>query len=404
MSKWLKTEIKGIRYRKHHSRKVGVQPDRYYSIRYQVDGRRVEMGVMWLSDFAEDKKAGLLKQYGDKIDKTDSILAYCKDLLKTLKSNALKANGEPVTLKEKREIVNGEKARNVTIAAFCVDSFLPYITAVKKAETARKMKGHMGKWVIPTIGPVMLCKLNEEHIHRLKSVISETKSPRLVQYVFNTLGQLWAYALKMGIATGLSPLSGVKVEKYDNRRQRYLTKDDSELLLQELLTVDETLHNMALISLHTGMRAGEIFGLEWQDVNFNDKTILIRDPKNKESRHAFMTDRIYTMLRGLTRGLPGVHIFMDKHGSPFDKVPWQFKKIADGLFNAGIADSRQRVVFHTLRHTFCSWLAADGIDLYTISKLAGHKDLRMTQRYSHLSNETLRRAAARVEANGQYIS
>jgi site-specific recombinase XerD len=66
-------------------------------------------------------------------------------------------------------------------------------------------------------------------------------------------------------------------------------------------------------------------------------------------------------------------------------------------FNAGVTDRRQRVVFHTLRHTFASWLVQNGTDLYTVSKLLGHSDISMTQRYSHLSDDTLQRAVKNLE-------
>jgi len=57
---------------------------------------------------------------------------------------------------------------------------------------------------------------------------------------------------------------------------------------------------------------------------------------------------------------------------------------------------RQRVIFHTLRHTFASWLVMEGVDLYTVKELLGHKDLTMTQRYAHLVTDTLRGAVKNV--------
>ena len=53
--------------------------------------------------------------------------------------------------------------------------------------------------------------------------------------------------------------------------------------------------------------------------------------------------------------------------------------------NEGVNDRRQRVIFHSLRHTFASWLAIEGTPLYSIAKLMGHKSISMSERYSHLS-------------------
>jgi site-specific recombinase XerD len=65
--------------------------------------------------------------------------------------------------------------------------------------------------------------------------------------------------------------------------------------------------------------------------------------------------------------------------------------------NKGIEDKRQRVVFHTLRHTYASWLVENGVDLYTVKELMGHKNLAMTERYSHLGQNTLKAAVQKLE-------
>ena len=63
----------------------------------------------------------------------------------------------------------------------------------------------------------------------------------------------------------------------------------------------------------------------------------------------------------------------------------------------GIEDKRQKVVFHTLRHTYASWLVERGADLYTVKELMGHKTLAMTERYSHLGENTLKQAVSRLD-------
>ena len=65
--------------------------------------------------------------------------------------------------------------------------------------------------------------------------------------------------------------------------------------------------------------------------------------------------------------------------------------------NDGITDSRNKATFHSLRHTFASRLVANGTDLYTVKELLGHSTLAMTERYSHVSNESLELAVKRME-------
>lgn len=72
----------------------------------------------------------------------------------------------------------------------------------------------------------------------------------------------------------------------------------------------------------------------------------------------------------------------------------------DGTFTEPqIDDARQRVVFHTLRHTFASWLVQKGTPLYTVAELMGHTTLTMTRRYAHLAPDTVRKAALSLEGS-----
>ena len=84
-------------------------------------------------------------------------------------------------------------------------------------------------------------------------------------------------------------------------------------------------------------------------------------------------------------------------GVPCDRVPFGRAVNALGL-NDGIADRRQKVVFHTLRHTYASWLVAAGTDLYTVQRLLGHQSIALTERYAHLAPDTLKAATRALEA------
>ena len=71
--------------------------------------------------------------------------------------------------------------------------------------------------------------------------------------------------------------------------------------------------------------------------------------------------------------------------------------VVDSLgLNDGITDLEMKVVFHTLRHTFCSWLAINDVSLYTIAELAGHTKVETTKRYAKLSPDAKRRAINRL--------
>ncbi|MEI3479059.1 MAG: site-specific integrase [Bilophila sp.] len=153
-------------------------------------------------------------------------------------------------------------------------------------------------------------------------------------------------------------------------------------------------HDAAILSLFAGLRAGEIHSLTWADIDFANGTIYIKDPKNKHSRYAFITPEIAAVLRSrVEEGKTGL-IFPSTVGTRREAVSDSFERAVKVLgLNNHIVDSRQKVVFHTLRHTFASWLVQRGTPLYTVAELMGHTSLEMTKRYAHLAPDTMRQAA-----------
>ena len=161
------------------------------------------------------------------------------------------------------------------------------------------------------------------------------------------------------------------------------------------------MHAMAMLSLHCGLRASEIFFLTWGDINFDEKTIFIRDPKNKKNRFANMTQELNNILASYNTGKKNDKLlFINSKGNKFKEIPKLFKEVVDRIgLNNSVDDRRQKVVFHTLRHTYASWMVQNGVDLYTVKELMGHSTLAMTERYAHLAKENLKNAVKKFEAS-----
>ncbi len=152
---------------------------------------------------------------------------------------------------------------------------------------------------------------------------------------------------------------------------------------------------MALLSLHCGLRFGEIAALQWQDVNLDKSSLTIRDAKGG-SRTTFLTDKTREMLSGRISGVPSDYVFPDRgtQGQRPNVSKTYFKVVKELRLNEGITDRKLKVNFHTLRHSHGTLLYEATHDLYLVQKSLGHKTATMAQRYAKMTESRLREAAA----------
>ena len=205
--------------------------------------------------------------------------------------------------------------------------------------------------------------------------------------------------MRPGLVNKDSPSKQVKLPRIDNKRTRFLTYEEADLLLDDLSVRSKQLHDISLLSLHTGMRAGEIFSLTWNDVNTDQGAIDILDAKGGD-RTAFMTNEVRAMFEQLPHGRPGELVFKDRNGKQIKEVSNSFNRAVKDLgFNDGIVDRRQKLIFHSCRHSFASWLVSEGEDLYRVQRLMGHASLAMVQRYAHLAPDALKGSMKRFDHN-----
>jgi len=389
MAKWIKTNFPGVRCREHPMRKNGIKCDRYFTIRYKLKGKDREEGLGWASE--------------------NWTAAKAYDRLKELKENR-KAGEGPQTLAEKREIEDKRKEadkeaqqlaekESVTFGQYFEKVYFPTFEIGRKKDTTRKGKEHFKNWISPVIGNTPLKDVKPFAIEKIKkNVLGAGKTPRSLQYVFATIRQAWNMAGRDGLVSGDSPTKSVKVPKVDNKRVRFLSYEEAETLLKALQTKDHLTHDLALLSLHTGLRMGEMASLKWSHIDLDRGIIRVMDPKSAEGRVAFMTERVKTMFEAMKRREPEDYIFTRREGERLKDTPREFSEIvADLGLNNGITDHRQKVCFHSCRHSFASWHVLEGTNLYTVKELLGHSAIAMTERYSHLAPETLQTATRTLE-------
>ncbi len=168
--------------------------------------------------------------------------------------------------------------------------------------------------------------------------------------------------------------------KFDNRSTRYLSKSEFMRLARHLSLVEATGNwkEIAIFAVNTGLRRGEIFKITVSDINFRDGFLFVKDTKSKKNRIVPLNDIALGILSNLAT-YRNNYIFVLKNEKVFSRAVKQ-----SGL-NENVTDRRNKVVFHTLRHTFASWLVQEGVPLAVVSDLLGHSNISMTMRYAHLA-------------------
>lgn len=208
--------------------------------------------------------------------------------------------------------------------------------------------------------------------------------PQTIKLCLAQMRKVIRRAVLLDLYTG--PIPYFEMPKFDSVRYRFLTESEAKILLIELNEVSQVWHDIASLSLNTGMRSGEIFSLRGKNINFDQKNIILHETKNKKQRIVPLNNTALSLIKNNTRGYEDL-LFCQAHTHrKYEKVSKVFRKaVVDCGLNKGITDNRHRVVFHTLRHTFASWLVQRGTPLYVVSKLLGHTSIRVTERYSHLA-------------------
>lgn len=279
-----------------------------------------------------------------------------------------------------------------------------------KLPTLKNPRGVQGCYtchIQPLFGKRYLATLTDQDIENLKIKLMRTAKPngeclkastvrkilRDFQCFLNKIRE-W----KLPGSEHTPSNASFRVRGADSQRERYLTPPEASRLLDDLQIIDCTLYHVVKIALYTGMRLSEILTLQGQQINLTNGCIEIKGKTGHRS--VFIPKELIGDFKRLIPGDPAEYLFKTGKNTPKNSV-WLSNKFTDIVncmgFNTGITDNKLLVVFHTLRHTFCSWLAIKGVPILTIGRLAGHRTIAMTQRYAKLSPDCQRDALDYIE-------
>jgi integrase len=230
-------------------------------------------------------------------------------------------------------------------------------------------------------------------IDRLRLRKLGTHSPQTVKHILSLLRRIVNFGVSKGLCAQPDPSKlHFTFPKVDNQKTENLTRDQMFAYLEALdAEPDQNAAAFLRLALTTGMRKGALMALRWEDVDFERNFVTLRGEYAKSRK----TERI-----PLSAAAKKVLEKVERTGSPFvfpgrgGKQRKDFKRVALRVRDrAGLPKDFRPL--HGLRHSFASWMASTGaVDIYTLQKLLTHGSPQMTQRYAHLADEALQRAAA----------
>lgn len=241
------------------------------------------------------------------------------------------------------------------------------------------------------IDTLFLERLKTNLLNKKKSN-GEPLSNATIRHLFQIVTQTFNKVIEWGKFSGSNPTRNIKMPKLDNRKERFLTPEEAKPLLTELRKKDKDAFDQVMLSIKTGMRHGEIFKLQGQHVDFKKGEIYIPKTKNGKARRVFMDETMRSILEGRI-GKPDEFLFPGGQKAQ-KRVAWIFERTAKRLgLNKDDTDRKNKLTFHSTRHSFDSKLLEDGVHPLHMKNLMGHATLQMTDRYSHAETETLKQRA-----------
>lgn len=215
---------------------------------------------------------------------------------------------------------------------------------------------------------------------------AEGNKPATINRLTATLKHMMTKAVEWELVDEaiLKKIRRVRQLEENNGRLRFLTQTECQRLIE---CCNPLLRPIVITGLNTGLRKDNILSLEWDaNIDLNHGFIFVTQTKNGKRLEIPMNQTTRDTLTNLYRGtkerprrIDIPFVFYDpSNGKRYQDIKRSF---ATACRKSEIKD----FTFHDLRHTFASHLVMAGADLTTVSKLLGHKDIKMTMRYAHLA-------------------
>ena len=324
-----------------------------------------------------------------------------KQTLKFARTRKEAEQAEAVIMNKVFQQAYGFEAKpDVLFENFVIETYLPYSETNKKSfvndvsmcrvlvqyfhgKTLRQITSasveNFKQWFLAK--PIVYGKDGEKKKERKRSLATVNNHLRVLSKIFSL-------ALDAELVIS-NPCRKVRKFRPNNRRLRVLS-DNEEIQLFGELGDNDLIRSVTLFALNTGLRRGEIFNLQWPDVDLVRERIIVRKTKSSMERFVPMNRTVRELLDSLARTSDFVF--------PSPQTGVRLVDLKKGFYRAVEEAGIKNFRFHDLRHTFATRLADAGTDIFTLKEILGHAEIKTTMIYVHANGEAGRRAVAKLDA------
>ncbi len=348
-------------------------------------------GTYWIDYYFQDRR------YRQKIG------SRRRDAEEALSKIKVKIVSGEFTTPEERKREEAFRQQPLLFETFAQDEFLPWSKEQHSARHHIRLSSIIRVHLVPYFAGLHLHEITPKRIEDYKTLRHRggryrrgTKTKPLNGATVNRelccIKILFRKAVEWGRLED-TPARGIKMFKETPNPPRLLEQEEVARLLVEL---PDHLKALGACAVYAGLRMSELFHLRWEDVNWKagELNVVSREAhhtKNYQSRRIPMNEALVEALQRHPRRLDSPYAFCNREGQPYDNI---YKALASAALRAGIGDG---IGLHQLRHAFCSHALMQGIDARTVQKWMGHRDLKTTLGYAHVSPDHERAAIQRLQ-------